>query len=99
MHSILISLFSFYLLIPIFLYNTKDVHRVHVMKFTGSFDIIYQDTKLLSDDLTITQPFIILDSTPILAESYIQRTAVEQISYLQQFFISYLPRAPPFFLS
>ena len=98
MKKVIFFVLSLYLLLPIFVYNIKDATRVHVMKFTGSFDIIYQDKNQYSDDLTFVQSATIdsdfnseISFFPSKTQTINKNTYHSNLSYLTQ-----SPRAPPF---
>ena len=98
MKKVIFFVLSLYLLLPIFVYNIKEVSRVHVMKFTGSFDIIYQDKNKYSDDLTFIQS-VILDTNSNLEISFFLNNLQEINKDSYHSNVSYLahsPRAPPF---
>ena len=98
MKKVFFFVLSLYLLLPIFVYNIKEVTRVHIMKFTGSFDIIYQDKNQYSDDLTFVQSATV-DSDfnsetnffPNDLQTINKNTYHSNLSYLR-----HSPRAPPF---
>lgn len=89
---------SIILLLPIFVYNLKEISRVHVMKFTGSFSVVYQDIKLLNEDLSFTESSTLENAYPQLEDYFIRFINFFYTNPII-FGISYLnpsPRAPPF---
>lgn len=100
MKKVILFLLTIHLILPLFVYTIKDVSKVHVMKFTGSFNIIYQDIKKYSDDLTFIQSVIF--DTPTSLETTLFLTKLQTFNTnLYYSNISYLihsPRAPPFVL-
>ena len=98
MKKVIFFILSLFLLLPIFVYNIKDATRVHVMKFTGSFDIVYQDKNQYSDDLTFTQSTILdenFNSEILFFPSKIQ--TINKNSYHSNLsYLTHSPRAPPF---
>jgi len=98
MKKVIFFVLSLYLILPIFVYNIKEVSRVHVMKFTGLFDIVYQDKNQYNDDLTFIQSVII--DTISNSETQLFLNDLQTINVnLYHSNVSYLthpPRAPPF---
>ncbi len=98
MKKVIFFVLSLYLMLPIFVYNIKEVSRVHIMKYTGSFDIIYQDRNQYSDDLTFIQS-VILDTTPNSETQFFPNDLQEINKNSYHPNVSYLthsPRAPPY---
>ncbi len=97
MKKLLIFVLSVYLLFPIFVYNIKDVSRVHVMKFSGSFDIVYQDVKQFSDDLTVIQKIVFDNDFHLNNPNFSDelKTFKKNSYHSNVSYLAYSPRAPP----
>lgn len=98
MKKLILSIISLSLICSISVYDLKEVSRVHVMKFTGKFTVIYQDIKLFSDDATFVQSLFFDNITSILIYTFaiILTISIKKSFSSQESYLVPSPRAPPF---
>lgn len=91
-------LFISLLISSVFVYSIKDADRNHVMKFTGDFSIVYEDTKLLSEDINFTETFITAQTPENINYNYTTQKLpiVDDSLVIQDTYLFSSPRAPPF---
>lgn len=97
MKKLILSIISLSLMFFVGVYNVKDASRVHIMKFTGEFTIVYEDIRLFSEDTTLVQPlFFDTISISIISFILLLTISIRKSFKLQHSYLAHSSRAPPF---